>query len=452
MVKKKYEKPVIKKLQMGFMNKFGRGYLSHIRQAIDGVSIDKLVEMYGSPQFVFSEKRLRQNYRRLYNSFSNRYPNVQFGWSYKTNYLNAICAILHKEGEVAEVVSEFEYEKARNLGVPGHKIIFNGPFKTISSLKRALEEGAIINIDHFEEIQDIERLAQSLNKKVKVGIRINMDTGIVPQWSRFGFNLESGQALDAVKRIAYGKRLVLNGLHCHIGTFILEPKAYSLEIEKMVNFAYQIEDDFGFKIEYLDIGGGFPSKNRLKGIYLPPEVIIPSGEDFAEAICDTLLRCLRPNDFPKLILETGRAIVDEAGYLITTVHAIKRMPDGLRAYVVDAGVNLLFTSFWYKFNIEIDREVQGIPEPSIIYGPLCMNIDVVEESINLPPLPRGTRLIISPVGAYNVTQWMQFINYRPAVSLITIEGKIELIREPETLDDILGKEKLPQKLQLNLED
>ena len=443
-----YEKPIIKKLQTGFMNKFGTGVFKRIRKDIDGVAIERLVEQFGSPLFVFSEKKLRGNYRKLYNAFSNRYPNVLFGWSYKTNYLDAICSILHQEGAIAEVVSEYEYKKAKRLGIDGKNIIYNGPFKTMESLKEAAEDGTMINIDHFEEIQDLENVAKELNKKIKVGIRVNMDTGIVPQWSRFGFNIESGQALDAVKRISYGGHLILNGLHCHIGTFILEPNAYAQEVKKMVEFAYKIEDEFGYKIEYLDIGGGFPSKNRLKGVYLPPEVVVPSIDEFAEAVCDTLLENLRPNDFPKLILETGRAIVDEAGYLITTVHAIKRLPDGTRCYVVDAGVNILFTSFWYKFNIEMDREVSGTAEPSVIYGPLCMNIDVIDESVNLPPLERGTRLIISPVGAYNVTQWMQFITYRPSVCIISEKGESLLIREKEDMEDITKREILPEEYEL----
>ncbi len=445
-MKESYEKPVISKLHTGLMNKFGSSYLKRVREHIDGVPISKLTEEFGSPLFVFSEARLRKQYRRLHTLFSSRYPNVQFSWSYKTNYLDAICAILHGEGQWAEVVSSFEYEKARKLGIEGERIIFNGPYKEREILKRAVEEGAIINVDHFEEIQDLEHVAQGLGRQIKVGIRLNMDTGISPQWTRFGFNLESGQALDAVKRIAYGKKLVLNGLHCHIGTFILDPNAYAIEVKKMVEFAYKVEEEFDFKIEYLDLGGGFPSRNRLKGIYLPPEVSVPSPEEFAEAICDTLLRSLRPNDFPRLILECGRAVVDEAGYLITTVHAIKRLPDSMRAYVVDAGVNLLFTSFWYNFNIEVEKPIEGSPEPAVIFGPLCMNIDVVAEHAYLPPLPRGTRLIISPVGAYNVTQWMQFICYRPRVVLITPEGKVELIREGECLEDILARERLPEHL------
>ncbi len=431
------------------MNKFGTGYGQHIRPHIDGIPISDLVSRFGSPLFVFSEKRLRERYRTLQRAFSTRYPNVQFSWSYKTNYLDAICAILHQEGETAEVVSEVEYQKARRLGVSGKDIIFNGPYKPLDALKMAVSEGATINIDHFDEIYDLEEIAGSLGRKINVGLRLNMDTGISPQWTRFGFNLESGQALDAVKRIVSAGRLTLNGLHCHLGTFLLEPRAYARAIEKMVNFGYDMQDNFDLKIEYLDIGGGLPSRNRLKGIYLSPDVAVPPAEEFAEAICDTLLGCLRPNDFPTLILETGRAIVDEAGFLITTVHATKRLPDATRSYVIDAGLNLLFTAFWYNFKIELEHELPGPYDSYVLYGPLCMNIDVVAENVMLPPLPRGTRLIISPVGAYNVTQWMQFIRSRPAVVLIGPSGEPELIREAEDLEDLVRRERLPDRLKLH---
>lgn len=447
-MKQPYEKPIIKKLHTGLMNKFGRSpaYLRKVRSEIDGVAIEELVAKHGSPLFVYSERTLRQRRRQMYNTFSTRYPNVVFGWSYKTNYLGAICAVMHQEGSLAEVVSEMEYQKARAAGLPGEKIIFNGPHKSPAALEKAVKEGAMINLDHLDELYDLESLAQKLKRKIHVGMRLNLDSGIHPQWSRFGFNLETGQALEAVKRLQQGGKLILNGLHCHIGTFIMETSAYARQIEKMVAFAYEVEKTFGFSIEYLDIGGGFPSKSRLKGVYLPPEVALPSLDEFAEAITHALSKALRPGDFPKLILESGRALVDEAGYLITTVLASKRLADSTRAYVVDAGVNLLFTANWYKFNIEMDREVGGLNEHSILYGPLCMNIDVLDEGVPLPPLPRGTRLILSPVGAYSQTQSMQFIEYRPAAVLIGEHGEVDVIREAEDLTDLTRREKVPKRL------
>jgi diaminopimelate decarboxylase len=448
--KKAYVKPTILKLQSGLMNKFGASpyYARKIRTAIDDISIDELVERFGSPLFVFSERHIRRSIREAKEAFASRYPNVTFSWSYKTNYLDAINAIYHQEESIAEVVSEMEYDKARRLGVRGEDIIFNGPHKSLSALKKAAEEGAKIHIDHFDEIDDLEKVADELGREISVAIRLNLDSGIHPLWTRFGFNLESGQAMDAVRRIQMGGKLRLIGLHCHIGTFILEADAYKTETEKLVRFAYQLEETLGVIIEYLDLGGGFPSKNKLKGIYLPPDVSVPPLDTFAEKVSEGLYSALKPGDFPKIYLETGRALIDEAGYLITTVFASKRLPDGRKSYVLDAGVNLLFTATWYKFTLEIDREVQGIGEPSLLNGPLCMNIDVVDEGTLLPPLRRGTRLILSPVGAYNVTQWMQFIEYRPAVVLVTETGDIELIREKEDLSDLLRREQLPDRLRL----
>jgi len=92
--------------------------------------------------------------------------------------------------------------------------------------------------------------------------------------------------------------------------------------------------------------------------------------------------------------------------------------------------------------------VSGPIEECVIYGPMCMNIDVIDEATPLPTLPRGTRLIISPVGAYNNTQWMQFISYRPKVVLISEAGEVELIREAENLEDIVSRERLPKRLEL----
>jgi len=447
-VKKPYEKPVIRKLQGGLMNKFGRSpaYARKVREEIDGVPVARLVEQYGSPLFVYSEKTLRYRYSQMYTAFSTRYPNVVFGWSYKTNYLRAICALMHRQGALAEVVSEMEYDKARALGVPGDQIVFNGPYKPKAVLEKAAAEGATIHIDHLDEISDLENVSAKLQRQLRVGLRLNLDSGIYPQWSRFGFNLETGQALDAAKRIVNGRRLLINGLHCHLGTFILEPAAYARQVTKLVAFSYELQDSFKLNIEHIDIGGGFPSRNRLKGVYLPADIAVPSVDSYAEQITEALSRSLRPGDFPKLVLESGRALVDEAGCLITTVVAAKRLPDGMRAYVADAGVNLLPTCYWYNFNIELDRDVQGVNENSVIYGPLCMYIDVISEAAALPPLARGTRLILSPVGAYNNTQWNQFITYRPNVVLIGENGEVDVIREAEDLTDITRREKLPERL------
>ncbi|MBF0398757.1 MAG: diaminopimelate decarboxylase [Desulfobacterales bacterium] len=439
-------KPIIKKQLPGNMNKFGAVYHRNYRDEIDGVKINQLIDRFNSPLFVFSEKTIRTTYRNIYREFSNQYPKVQFSWSYKTNYLDAVCSIFHQEGQFAEVVSEFEYQKARRLGVPGNKIIYNGPFKPEASLEKAFKEGAIVNLDHFDEIIKAENVAKKMGKRVNIGIRLNMDTGIYPQWSRFGFNLDNSSAYDAVKRINMSEWLNLSGLHAHIGTFILDYKAYSIQVKKMIDFMKKIENEFQISIEFLDFGGGFPSKNKLKGTYLPPEIAVPDVKEYIETISNALLSNLAPNEYPTVYMETGRAMIDEAGFLITTIEGIKRLPDGTKSYIIDAGINILYTSYWYNYKVEVDRPTQGAYENAIVYGPLCMNIDVILENAFLPPLSKGNRLILSPMGAYNVTQWMQFIQFRPAVVMIMEDGKVEEIRRAEKLEDITNLETVPEKL------
>jgi diaminopimelate decarboxylase len=109
--KKTYERPLIKPLNAGLMNKFGKRTEWSAFSQIDGVPILDLVKEYGSPLFVYSEKKIRENYKAAKRTFETRYPKVQFAWSYKTCYLNAICDVYHQEGSWAEVVSIFEYQQ-----------------------------------------------------------------------------------------------------------------------------------------------------------------------------------------------------------------------------------------------------------------------------------------------------------------------------------------------------
>ena len=447
MSKPRYERPVLVRHQMGMMNKFSRTQASRPMTHIDGVSIDELVAKYGSPLFVFSEKRLVEKVRELRDLVSLRYPRFRLAWSYKTNYLNSICKIMHREGAGAEVVSEFEYDKAVRLGVPPEKIHFNGPYKPEGALEKALGGGSIVHIDHFDELSLAEKIAERLGIRPKVALRINLMTDGTPAWSRFGFSLESGQARDAVRRLMVGDRLELGGLHCHLGTFIQDPLVYKQAAEKLSTFANQVRDDYGITIEFVDLGGGIASHNTLQAQYLPGDQATPPFSRYAEAIADGLSTLNYPSrETPTLVLETGRALVDDSGYLITSVHANKRLPDRRRALIVDAGVNVLFTSFWYNHDVVPAQDFSGIPEPTVIYGPLCMNIDVVRNTLLFPPMKPGDRLVFKNVGAYNVTQWMQFIMYRPAVVLVSPDGKHGLMRRGENLDSVLSHEEVPEWL------
>jgi len=444
MTKKAYERPLIKKLETGMPAKFGMRNDLTPKTHIDDVAISDLVERFGSPLFVISEETIIHTMNKARRAFTTRYPRVQFAWSYKTNYLDAICRIFHREGAWAEVVSGFEYEKALRNGIDGKKIIFNGPEKSRIDLKKAVNNDSLIHIDHLDELYELVELAGEFNSKPRVAIRINLDTGIYPQWDRFGFNLENGQAWDAINKIMHSGKLELTGLHCHIGTFILSAGAYGIAAGKLAQLAIEIRNKFNYTIKYLDLGGGFASRNTLKGSYLPGNDINPTFDDYAEAITTSLHNSgFETSELPLLILETGRALIDEAGYLITTVIGNKRLASGSRTAIIDAGVNLLFTSFWYDHKIVPAQSFSQYYEETMICGPLCMNIDVIRNSINLPLLKKGDRLIIFNTGAYNMTQWMQFISMRPAVVLISTDGHVYPIRKKEDIDTLSQMELIP---------
>jgi diaminopimelate decarboxylase len=447
MEKKRYERPVIKKLETGMPNKFGMRTEYIPKTHIDGVAVKDLISEYGSPLFVISEKTIRSTINQAKRAFQTRYPKVQFAWSYKTNYLNAVCHVFHQEGSWAEVVSGFEYDKAILNGVDGKKIIFNGPDKNVADLTKAINNDSLIHIDHLDELYTIIELATEMKKKPRVAIRVNMDTGIYPMWDRFGFNYENGQAWDALNKIVRSGKLELVGLHAHIGTFMLSPQAYAIAAGKLADLAIGVEDKFNMEIKYIDMGGGFCSKNTLKGSYLPGNDTNPGFDDYAEAITTVLINAnFKQDKLPLLILETGRALIDDAGYLLGSVIANKRSSAGRRTTIIDIGVNIMFTSFWYDHKITPAQPFTHYTEDTVVYGPLCMNIDVIRENVSLPLMNKGDHLVLHSVGAYNMTQWMQFITLRPKIVMIDTKDKVHLIRDNETMESVTSYESVPEHL------
>jgi diaminopimelate decarboxylase len=464
-----YVRPTVQRLSAGPVNPFRLGSSPSCAE-IDGVRVEQLAREHGSPLFVFSEKSLREKYRDAHRAFSRRYPDVQFAWSYKTNYLNAICRVFHQEGSIAEVVSGFEYEKARRNGIQGDEIIFNGPHKERADLERAVAEGAMIQVDNIDELLTLAAIVRGRIEPLPIALRVHLNTGTHAVWSKFGFNGDDGEALNVVRRLQSMPQLRLQGLHCHVGTFILDPENYRVAAQRLVGLALEAEKMGAGPVRYLNLGGGFASHARLHFQYLPPEQATPPLDRYAEAICDTITS-LWPagRDLPKLFLETGRALVDDAGYLISTVVAVKKrvlegnLNTALAAYgkgapvvaphaatrnalVLDAGVNLLYTTAWYQPKILPVRPCLDAPTPTTVYGCLCMNIDVIREEAPLPGLTTGDLVVMHPIGAYNVTQSMQFITYRPAVVMIAEDRKVHVIRRRENLDYVQELEQVPAHL------
>jgi diaminopimelate decarboxylase len=412
---------------------------------IDGVPIDRLVEEYGSPIFIVSAQMLRNNLKAFREEFSKKYRKVEVAYSYKTNCLLGVLSVIHKDGACADVASGFEYNLARALGVPGKSIIFNGPYKKKEELRKAVKEAALINVDHIDELKLLEEIACEFGKVLEIGIRINADVGIRQLSDRFGFNLESGEASQIV-RICAGKKLLrVVGLHIHLTSYIIEP--YRLEntslvkrakliwpkssnmyrdaARKVVWLAGEIREKFGVNTKYIDVGGGFPNVDSLTR--------------YAESVVEPILYGFK-GELPTLILEPGRAIVMDAIHLITTVVGAKEFPNGERRVIIDAGINLLPTSLWRSQEIEPVSNLQGSLKETTVYGPLCLQTDIVAKA-ELPELKSGDRLVIKNVGAYNISQSSSFIFPRPSV-LIVENREARVLRRAEIVEDVFLFEKV----------
>jgi diaminopimelate decarboxylase len=234
-----------------------------------------------------------------------------------------------------------------------------------------------------------------------------------------------------------------------MGTFVLDPGLYQQMAEKLAALAKALTD-YGVTLEYLDVGGGYASYNTLHDQWMPAEYATPNVDQYAEAICPTLIKVL-PQPHPLLILEPGRALVDEAVHLLASVVSVKYLTSGQKGVVLDAGINQLSNVAWYRYEVRAATPAGSLSAGSVLeevnlYGPLCMNIDILQSKVALPPLRMGDILIFKNVGAYNLSQSNQFIQPRPAVVLIN-EGEAEVIRAPETTAYIRQLERIPPRVQ-----
>jgi len=409
------------------------------------VSIDSLVEKYGSPLFVVSGDILKNNVRTFKKIFTNKYPYTEIAYAYKANYVSEILKVIHKEGAWAEVASGFEYEIAKKAGVKGSSIVYNGPGKKKESLLKAINEGAFINADNNDEIELLSKIAKELNKTVDIGIRINADVGINQVVDRFGFNLENGDAFEAVKLCTESGLLNPVGLHLHLTSYIVEPNTtneyipsqnikliwpksadmYEIAATKISSLAQELKSKLDVDIKYIDLGGGFPSVDNL--------------DIYAENSVKPLLSAFK-DSLPTLILEPGRAIVKNAVSLITTVLSVKTLQNGQRAVTVDAGINILPTSFWSMQDVNPYKNAGSNLQDTIVYGPLCLQTDILANK-PMPKLIPGDKLVVDNVGAYNIPQSSSFIYPRPGIVIIE-DNQARLIRRKEEIEDISMLEEL----------
>lgn len=376
-----------------------------------------LVARSEEPLFIADRRVLANRFDAMARALDAHWPAWTIAYSFKTNYQVAESGALRALGVLAEVVSGHEYSLAQRLGFRGDEIVFNGPYKTAADLRAAIADGARINVDHPEELRVFEDIARSMNRRCAIGMRVNVPLSALPP-SRFGFSIGDGEALAAVRRVWDSPHLRLAGLHLHLRGDIDNPAWYSEAAILLAGFLQSWPADRRAELAYLDMGSGFPSNMSpldTRTEWNPR----PIGEYIA-AIAQGLERCFDGARKPRLILEPGRYLVNDAIVFVSRVVGVRDRA-GLQHIVCNGATTMLPFTRHRAPILGMHRSDltphDGAAVPSTLYGASCREDDVLYQGA-LPRVKAGDYVVHYGVGAYNASISPPFIFPCPLLRFI----------------------------------
>ena len=400
--------------------------------------VRSMIDEFGCPLMLYDMTAFERNYFEFLEAFTRRYARTRIAYSYKTNYTPALCRCVDEWGGLAEVVSGLEYELARSLGVPGSRIVFNGPWKTAADLQRAVDEDAVINVDEAYQLPVLRELAKGrpAGSDVRVGLRITFELPGA-ETSRFGFHLENGGLEEGVEFIRQSPGLKLSGLHCHFLTAGRSAADYERIAKRMIEAARALGVDGG--LEFLDIGGGFFSKMSpaLKSQF---DVPIPDFADYGKAIGDAFSAAYGKEGGPELIVEPGLCLTADISTFVTRVMDVKRSADRKLAVVMGSFYDIKPTGSARNLPIGVmgSNDGEALQGPIDIVGATCMEHDVLHRGYD-GALARGDVVVFRNTGAYTNVLRPLFINSPvPIVGYDSRSGEARLLRRKMTAADFLS--------------
>ncbi len=411
----------------------------------DHARLQALGERLGDHFYVVDLGRFEANCRDLLSAFTTHHANTRLGYSYKTNYLPAMCRVADELGAYAEVVSGMEYELARRLDVPAERIIFNGPYKPADALRRALSEGAVVNLDSLDEVAAVVAMrAHPHTGTFRVGLRCH--PGVAAIGSRFGLDIASGELKAAIAALRNAGDIDIVGLHCHVCPPKRQAAVYRAVTESVIDAALDHFD--GKPPAVINMGGGFYSRMpaALAARWSFP---IPSFEDYGEAIAGTVARRLGNDSGTELVIEPGVSVTADAMHFACQVVALKDLLAGRIAMVSGSVYNIKPTKNSANLPMDVVRQPAG-PMQHVASGPLdvtgytCMEDDVMFAGYH-GELGVGDWLVFHNVGAYTNVLKPPFIRPAPAMAAVDDSGEVtDIVARAATFDDVFAAYNLAQ--------
>lgn len=412
---------------------------------IGGVDTVEIAKEYGTPVIVYDENSIRNNCRAFVGSIDKYYNgNGRVLYANKAFSCLEMCRICNDEKMGLDVVSGGEIYTALKAGFPAEKLYFHGNNKSYQELEYALTNGVgRIVVDNPEELGNISEIAKKLGVTANIYMRIKpgidahthdfIKTGQID--CKFGFALETGEAMENVKLAINTENVNLAGLHCHIGSQIFDVDPFVLAAEVMMNFIIDIKNETGVVISELDLGGGF-------GIMYTENDKPVAFEKYMKPVSEKVKEIAAQNGIPVpfILIEPGRSIAGAEAVTLYTVGNVKKIPD-IRTYVaIDGGMtdNPRYILYQAEYTALCANKADKSRDTEVtIAGKCCESGDLIQENTMIQSVEKGDILAVLTTGAYNYSMASNYNRVpRPEVLMVR-NGEVRTIIRRETYEDII---------------
>lgn len=404
----------------------------------DGVSLDAIAREFGSPAYVYSREAIEQTFATFAAALAGRRSLLCY--AVKANANLAVIDVYRRLGAGFDIVSGGELERVLAAGASADRIVFSGVGKSVAEIRRALQVGVrCFNVESEAELERINEVAGQTGQRAPISLRVNPDVDasthpyISTGLKRNKFGIAHDRALDVYRRASGLANVKIVGIDCHIGSQITELSPFLAALDKLLELVDRL-DDAGIVLEHLDLGGGL-------GIRYDDEEP-PSPRQLLDALFGRL-EAWRPGAVPEVMFEFGRALIGNAGILLTRVEYLKSNGEYHFA-IVDAAMTELIRPALYQSWHDVVPVAIGTgsvtPQTYDVVGPVCESGDWLAKGRELAIAP-GDLLAILSAGAY-AAQMSSNYNSRPrAPELMISDGRAHVVRAREAVADLFAGER-----------
>ena len=411
---------------------------------LEDVPVTLIAQTYGTPTYVYEENRIRDNFRRALKAFKKYYPNFRFFYAIKANNNLAVANILRQEGAGIDAASINEILLAQKLGLGGDNVMFSGNFLSDDDIQQGLKSGVIFNLD------DISILPRVLKygKPEFLSFRLNPGYGacevgdfVCNGGPNAKFGVHPDQIMDAY-RMAKEAGIRRFGAHMMPGSCIRDPEYFKFITGLLMDNIGKVGKELGIDFEFIDLGGGLGIPYKHEDA---PLDIDKAAQLVAEIFTEKLNQYgLKP---PRLMMEPARYFVGDAGYVVGTVHSIKNSYK--RIIGTDVSMNTLARPAMYGayHHIYVNGREDEARKPVGLCGQVCENTDFWVKERMLPEgITLGDIIVVENAGAYGYAMSYQYNGRLKPAEVLVNGDKHWLIRQRETIEDLVRNVTVPDHL------